>query len=90
MQNWCKSEFVDATELFELPYMQIWTVLSNRSYTGFKLELLVSQLRLRTLLTTKQIYRLWIPIDMKLDMCDVTFKSISFQISQHINIVLKS
>ncbi len=68
MQNWCKSEFVDATELFELPYMQIWTVLSNRSYTGFKLELLASQLRLRTLLATEQIYRLWIPIGMKLDI----------------------
>ncbi len=30
MQNWYKNAFVDATMLFELPYMQIWTVLSNR------------------------------------------------------------
>ncbi len=43
MQNWYKNAFVDATVLFELPYMQIWTVLSNRSYTGFKPELLNSQ-----------------------------------------------
>ncbi len=42
---------------------------------------------------TEQTYRLWKPINMKLDMCDdfiVMFKSISFQISQHINIVSKS
>ncbi len=25
MQNWYKNAFVDATMLFELPYMQIWT-----------------------------------------------------------------
>ncbi len=43
MQNWYKNAFVDATVLFELPYMQIWTVLSNRSYTGFEPELLVSR-----------------------------------------------
>ncbi len=30
MQN----AFIDATMLFELPYMQIWTVLLNRRYTG--------------------------------------------------------
>ncbi len=39
MQNWCKNVFVDATTLFELSYMQIWTVLSIRSYMGFEPEL---------------------------------------------------
>ncbi len=39
MQNWYKNAFVDATMLFELTYMQIWTVLSNRSYSGFEPEL---------------------------------------------------
>ncbi len=34
--------------LFELPYMQIWTVLSNHS-TRFEAELLASQVRLSTL-----------------------------------------
>ncbi len=66
--------------------MQVWTVLSNRSYTGFEPELLTFQVRLRTPWATEQTYRLWKPIDMKLEM----FKSISFQISQHDNIVLKS
>ncbi len=36
MQNWYKNVFVDATVPFQLPYMQIWTVLSNRSHTGFE------------------------------------------------------
>ncbi len=49
MQNGYKNAFVDATVLFELLYMQIRTVLSNRSYTGFEQELLASQVRLRTL-----------------------------------------
>ncbi len=48
MQNWYKNAFVDATMLFELPYMQIWTVLSNRSYTGFEPELLISEICLHT------------------------------------------
>ncbi len=30
MQNWYKNVFVDATVPFQLPYMQIWTALSNR------------------------------------------------------------
>ncbi len=34
--------FVDATMPFQLLYMQIWTALSNRDYTGFEPELLVS------------------------------------------------
>ncbi len=57
--------------LFETSYMQILIVSSNRSYTGFKRELLTSQVRLLTLWATEQTYRLWKPIDMKLDMCDV-------------------
>ncbi len=75
MQNWYKNAFVDATVLFELPYMQIWTVLSNRSYTGFKQELLNS---LRTPWATEQTYRLWKPIDMKLDMCDANVQKHQF------------
>ncbi len=43
-----KVAFVDATVLFELPYMQIWAGLLNRSYTGFEPKLLTSQLRLHT------------------------------------------
>ncbi len=70
MKTWFKNAFVDATMLFELPYMQIWTVLSNRSYMGFDPELPTSQVRLRTLWATEQTYRLWKRIDMKLDMCD--------------------
>ncbi len=61
--------------LFELPYMQIWTVSLNcsYSYTGFKLELFTSQVRLHTW-ATEQTYRLWKPIDMKLDMCDASIQ----------------
>ncbi len=77
MQNWYKNAFVDATMLFELHYMQIWTVLSNRSYTGFELELLTSQV-LRTLSATEQTYRLWKPIDMKLYMCDANVQKHQF------------
>ncbi len=44
--NKCKTDkknvFVDATLPFQLPYMQIWTALSNRDYTGFELELIAS------------------------------------------------
>ncbi len=32
MQNWYEHVFVDATVPFQLPYMQIWTTLSNRDY----------------------------------------------------------
>ncbi len=70
MQNWYKNLFVDATMPFQLPYMQFWTALSNSDYTGFEPELLASQVRLCTLWATEQIYRLWKPVDMKLDMCD--------------------
>ncbi len=43
-----KNVFVYATVSFQFPYMQIWTVLLNRDYTGFESELLASQVRLRT------------------------------------------
>ncbi len=78
MQNWYKNVFVDATVLFELPYLQVWTVLSNRSYTGFEPELLISQVRLRTLWATVQTYRQWKPIDMKLDMCNANVQKHQF------------
>ncbi len=42
MQNWYKNIFVDATMPFQLPYMQIWTALSNRDYTGFEPQVLAS------------------------------------------------
>ncbi len=78
MQNWYKNAFVDATMLFELPYMQIWTVLSNRSYTGFEPEFLTSQVHLCTPWATEQTCRLWKPIDMKLDMCDANVQKHQF------------
>ncbi len=78
MQNWYKNIFVDATVLFELPFMQIWTVLSNRSDTGFEPELLASQVLLRTPRVTEQTYCLWKPIDMKLDMCDANVQKHQF------------
>ncbi len=62
--------------------MQIWSVLSNRDYTGFEPELLVSQVRLCTAWATEQTYRLWKPIETRLDMCDANVqKNIRFQIS---------
>ncbi len=64
---------------------QFWPVFSNRSYTGFNPELLTSQVHLRIPWATKQTYCLCKPLDIKLDMCDAN----SFQIYQHINIVLK-
>ncbi len=76
MQNWYKNVFVDATVPYKHPYMQIWTALSNRDYTGFEPELLASKVCLRTLWAPKQTYQNW------------KFKSISFQIYKHINIVL--
>ncbi len=48
MQNWYNNIFVDATMVFEFPYMQIWTVLSNRDYTGFEPEFFSSKVHLRT------------------------------------------
>ncbi len=42
MQNWYKNVFADTTVSFQRPFMQIWTALSNRSYTGFEPELLAS------------------------------------------------
>ncbi len=78
MQNWYKNVFVDATMLFELTYMQIWTVLSNRSYTEFELKLLTSQEHLLTLWATEQTYCLWKPIDMKLNMCDANVQKNQF------------
>ncbi len=79
-----KTHFFDATVLFELPYMQIWAVLSNRSYTGFEPELLTSPVSYQTSLLSMKTHRYEAGCVM------LTFKSISFQISQHINIVLKS
>ncbi len=76
MQNWYKNLFVDATVPYKRPYMQIWTALSNRDYTGFEPELLASKVCLCTLWAPKQTYQNW------------KFKSISFQIYKHINIVL--
>ncbi len=87
MQNWFKNALLDATMLSELPYMQIWIVLSNHSYTGLEPELLTSQVRLRTPWATEQTYPPWNSIHMKLDMCDANVQK--HQISQHINIVLK-
>ncbi len=78
MQTRYKNAFVDATMLFELPYMQIWTVLSNRSYKGFKPELLTSQVHLHTPWAPEQTYRLWKPISMKLDMCDANIQKHQF------------
>ncbi len=42
MQNWYKNVIVDATVPFLLSYMPILTALSNRDYTGFEPELLIS------------------------------------------------
>ncbi len=78
MQNWYENVFVDAIVLFELPHMQIWTVLSIGSYTGFRPELLASQVCLRTPWATEQTYCLWKPIDMKLDMCDANVQKHQF------------
>ncbi len=63
MQNWYKNVFVDATVSFQLLYMEIWTALSNRDYTGF-----ASKVRLRIPWATEQTYCVWKPIDSRLDM----------------------
>ncbi len=52
--------------------------LSNRSYTRFKTELFTSQVRLCTPWAPEQTYRLWKPIDMKLDMCDANVQKHQF------------
>ncbi len=78
MQNWYKNVFVDATVPFQLPYMQILTDLTNRDYTKFEPELLASSVRLRTPWATEQTYRLWKPIDTRLDMCDANVQKHQF------------
>ncbi len=78
MQNWYEKVFIDATMLIKLPYMQIWTALSNRDYTGFEPELLTSQVRLYTPWATEQTHLLWKPIDMKLDTCDANVQKHQF------------
>ncbi len=78
MQNWYKNMFVDATVPFQLPYMQIWTDLTNRDYMWFEPELLASSVHLRTPWTTEQTYCLWKPIDMKLYMCDANVQKHQF------------
>ncbi len=77
MQNWYENTFVDITMLFELPYMQIWNVLSNRSYTDSNRS---SRLKYASVHSwaTEKTYRLWKPIDMKLDMCDAKIKKHQF------------
>ncbi len=73
-----KPDSVDKCKTDIKTHMQIWTVLSNRSYTGFEPELLTSQVRLRTPWATEQTYRLWKPIDMKLYMCDANVQKHQF------------
>ncbi len=78
MQNWYKNLFVDATVPYKFPYMQIWTALPNRDYTGFEPELLASKVCLRTLWAPKQTYQNWKSIDMKLDMFDANVQKHQF------------
>ncbi len=78
MQNWYKNIFVDATVPFQLPYMQIWTALSNHDYMGFVLELLTSKVHLRTPWATEQTYSIWKPIATRLDMCDANVQKHQF------------
>ncbi len=78
MQNSYKNAFVDVTMLFTLHYMQILTVLSNRSYTEFEPELLTSHACFRTPWGTEQTYLLWKPIYMKLDMCEANVQKHQF------------
>ncbi len=77
MQNLYKNVFVDATVPFQLSFTQIWTVFRT-VVTGFASELLASQVHLRTPWATEQTYRLWKPIDMKLDMCDANVQKHQF------------
>ncbi len=85
MQNRYKHVFVDATMLFELPYIQIW-MLCQTVVNGF--EPVPSPLKY-VYVSTEQTYVYEKPIEIKLDMCDANVQSISFK-SQRINIVLKS
>ncbi len=77
MQNWDKHVFIDATVPFQLLYMQIWTALSNRDYTGLH-EFLASLICLRTPWATEQTYRLWKPINTMLYMCDANVQKHQF------------
>ncbi len=81
--NKCKTDvktylLMHATMLYELLYMQIWTVLSNHSYTRLESELLISQVHLCTSWATEQTYRLWKPRNMKLDMYDANVQKHQF------------
>ncbi len=77
MQNWYKNVFVDATLPFQLPYMQIWTALSNRDYTGSNRSSsppkYVSVLR-----ELPNKFSLWKPIDTRLDMSDANVQKHPF------------
>ncbi len=44
----------------------------------FEPELPTSQVHLRTPWATEQTYRLWNPIDMKLDVCDANIQNHQF------------
>ncbi len=72
MQNWYKNVFVDATVLFELSYMQIWTICRTIVTQGS------IQVRLRSPWATEQTYRLLKPTDMKLDMSDANVQKHRF------------
>ncbi len=67
---------------FELFCRTVITLDSNQSSSSLKYVSV-----LRELPNKPTVYE---NIDMKLDMCDANIKSISFQISQHINFVLMS
>ncbi len=45
---------------------------------GIQPEILASQVRLCTPWTTEQTYRLWKPIDTRLDMCDANIQKHQF------------
>ncbi len=78
MQHWYKNAFVDKTMPFQLPYMQIWTALSNYDCTGFEPELLAFYVHLRTSWATEQTYRIWKPIETRLYMCDANVQMHQF------------
>ncbi len=62
---------------FQPTYMQIWTALLNRDYTGFEPGA-PRLLRLRTPWATEQTYHLQKPIYIKLDMCVANVQKINF------------
>ncbi len=64
-------------------FVELWLTL-HRIRTRARL-----QVRLRTPQATEQTYRLWKPLIRGWICVMLTFKSICFQNSQHINIVLK-